>query len=73
MTFGERLHELREEKGLSYRQLQIALKSKASDGALFRWENGYVQPRLDYVIKLADYYGVSIDYLVGRSDVRKVK
>ncbi len=44
---------------------------KFSDGALFRWENGYVKPRLDYVILLADFYGVSLDYIVGRSNKRK--
>lgn len=69
--FAERLHELRKERGLSYKELAEQLNSQASDGALFRWENGYVKPRLDYVILLADFYGVSLDYITGRSDKRK--
>ena len=69
--FSERLHALRKERGLSYKELTEQLNSHASDGALFRWENGYVKPRLDYVILLADFYGVSLDYIVGRSNKRK--
>ncbi|MBS1471855.1 MAG: helix-turn-helix transcriptional regulator [Lachnospiraceae bacterium] len=69
--FSERLHALRKERGLSYKELAEQLNSHASDGALFRWENGYVKPRLDYVILLADFYGVSLDYIVGRSNKRK--
>jgi len=34
-----------------------------------RYERGFQTIPLEYLIKLADYYGVSMDYLVGRSDV----
>ena len=34
-----------------------------------RYERGFQTIPLEYLIKLADYYGVSLDYLVGRSNV----
>ena len=33
-------------------------------------ENGKAKPTIDTLIKLADYYDVSLDYLIGRSDVK---
>ena len=35
-----------------------------------RYEYGQREPQLAVLIRMADFYGVSLDYLVGRSDVR---
>ncbi|WP_419491098.1 helix-turn-helix domain-containing protein [Anaerotruncus massiliensis (ex Liu et al. 2021)] len=36
--------------------------------AASRWETGERLPSIDYIEGIADYFGVSIDYLVGRTD-----
>ena len=45
--------------------LQIAQPS------YIRYENGSAQPSLENLVKLADYFDVSLDYLLGREDNEK--
>ncbi len=64
--FGQRIRELRIDKGLSQVELAAELgfrKQKISD-----WENGKLEANFDMLVKIADYFGVSIDYLLGRED-----
>lgn len=61
-----RIKELREEKLLSQGEVAKAINTNQSNIA--RWENGLNEPAAMYVIKLADFFGVSTDYLLGRSD-----
>lgn len=61
-----RLKELRKEKNLS--QDEIANAIGTSQTNIGRWEKGINEPTSSFVIKLADYFGVSIDYLLGRED-----
>ena len=61
-----RIKELREEKNLS--QWEVAKGINSSQRNIGRWENEEVQPLAEYVVKLADFFGVSTDYLLGRSD-----
>lgn len=68
MTFAERLKELREEKGLSQRQLEQKLNGKITKSAICFWELGKRTPNLDAVILLADFFGVTLDYLAGREN-----
>ncbi len=63
-----RLRELRNERGLS--QDRLANEMLINIKTLRRYEVGENDPRVSILIELADYYNVSIDYLVGRSDVR---
>lgn len=65
-TLYERLKELRTNKGIS--QKQIAQELKISDRNYQRYEYGTVEPVASTLVSLADYFDVSIDYLVGRSD-----
>ena len=61
-----RLKELREEKNLT--QWDVANGIQTSQRNIGRWENGEVIPSADVVVKLADYFEVSADYLLGRTD-----
>lgn len=63
-----RLRELRKEKGVS--QQDLANEMLISKRTISRYESGERQPTLLMVFDLSDYFNVSIDYLVGRSDVR---
>lgn len=66
--FSERLKELRQEKGLSQQQLAINLKGKISRTAIAQWELGTRIIKSDSLIILADFFGVTTDYLLGRTD-----
>ncbi len=61
-----RLKELREEKRLT--QVDVANAIKTSQRNIGRWEKGEVLPSSEFVIKLADFFEVTADYLLGRSD-----
>lgn len=64
--FSARLRALRQAEGLTLEQLGAPLgATKATIGNL---EHARKKPSLDMAIALADYFGVSLDYLVGRSD-----
>ena len=45
---------------------QIEKDTGISNVNLSRWERGQVVPNIDFCIILADYYGISLDELVGR-------
>lgn len=61
-----RLKELRKEKKLS--QKEIAKEMSISEKTLSRWENGESQIKPEKAQQLADYFGVSVGYLLGYSD-----
>ncbi|MBP5307757.1 MAG: helix-turn-helix transcriptional regulator [Clostridia bacterium] len=61
-----RIKELREEKNLSQKEVADAIKTNQSTVA--RWENGEHFPSGEFVIKLADLFQCTADYLLGRED-----
>lgn len=67
-TLGDRISLLLEEKGLQQKEAAAMLHIKIPTF------NGYVnnirEPNFETLIRLADFFGVSIDYLIGRSDDR---
>lgn len=67
-TFAERLLLLREEKHVS--QSVAANASGINLRTYHRYENGEREASVSTLIRMADYFGVTIDYLVGRSDAR---
>jgi transcriptional regulator with XRE-family HTH domain len=70
MTLGERLKQLRIEKGLTQEQLGkiVGLQKQA----IWKYENGNVTNMKASSIKtLADFFGVSPSYLMGYTDVRQ--
>lgn len=62
-----RIRALREEKDL--RQSDVAEATGIGQRTLSNYETGKSNPDSFALIKLADYFGVSIDYLVGRTDI----
>lgn len=65
MVFPERLQELRENRLISRKDLAIALNITVS--ALGMYERGQREPNMDMLIKIADYFNVSTDFLIGRT------
>lgn len=66
MKYGDILKKLRTEKGLSQKELTDQLAINRSTYA--RYETSSTQPDFDTLEKLADYFNVSIDYLLGRNN-----
>lgn len=67
-SFSDRLKQLRNEKGLLQRELAEHLK--LSRVAITQYENGNRVPDQEIINKIADYFGVSLDYLMGKTDIR---
>ena len=65
-NFGTILKELRTENNLS--QSALAAKIKCSQKIIDYWEKGSSEPTAHFIIALADFFGVSCDYLLGRED-----
>lgn len=63
---SERIKSLRLASSLTQKQLANILS--ISEVSLQRFEYGSARPSLDTLIALADYFDVSLDYLVGRSN-----
>ncbi len=61
-----RLKNLRKERGIT--QLQLALALNLNQNAISRYENGTREADYHTLIMLADYFKVSIDYLLERTD-----
>lgn len=66
MNYGKRLKELRERKKLSQQQLADSLNINRS--TYERYELAQTQPDFETLQKLADFYEVSTDYLLGREE-----
>ena len=61
-----RLKELREQRGIS--QLKLALDLNMTQNSISRYENEKREADYRTLIQIADYFGVSIDYLLNRTD-----
>ncbi len=65
-VFQERLRFLRAEKGVS--QKQVAESLGITEVGYRNYETGRRKPTFDILPSIADFFGVSTDYLFGRSD-----
>lgn len=69
MRMNLRIRDLREDNDLKQKQLADYLMC---DQSLYsKYERGERPLPLEYADKLADYYGVSVDYLLGRTSIKK--
>ena len=66
MSFSERLVLLRKSHSLT--QKKLAAEMGLSELAIQNYESQRRKPAFDVLIALADYFDVSLDYLVGRSE-----
>ena len=65
-----RLKELRKRKGLS--QLRLATDLHTTQNTISRYETGEREPGIDELIKIANYFNVSVDYLLNRTNDSKI-
>ncbi len=63
---GDRIKLLRNEKNIS--QEVLAQNITSNQKQISKWERGQIEPNIDMLKKLADYFGVSVDYLLERVD-----
>ncbi len=66
MQFRQRLNELLSARNIT--AYRLSKDTGISDSMLARWKSGERLPSLENAEALADYFDVSIDYLVGRTD-----
>lgn len=64
--FQERLVEQRKLNNVTQRQLADYLQ--IAQPSYIRYENGTAEPTLENLLKIADYFDVSVDYLLGRTE-----
>lgn len=70
MKLETNLKYLRKSRG--YTQIAIQMKTGIEQALLSKFENGERIPPTDTLIRLADFYNVSIDYILCRTDVPEV-
>ncbi len=61
-----RLKEIRKAKGIS--QLKLAIDLNTNQNTISRYETGEREPGIVELIRIADYFDVSVDYLLERTD-----
>lgn len=68
-TFAQRMKQLRKEKNLKQQQLadQFSVKLRTYQG----YEYGESYPEVAKLVAIANFFDVSLDYLMGRSEVRE--
>lgn len=71
MDIKKRLRDIREDNDMTQRQLAALIGVPPQ--RVSEWEKGTYLPRLDILCKLANIYGVSLDYLAGREPQRIIK
>ena len=63
---GERIRALRE--SMNYSQMKFAQIFELGQSSVVRYEKGEASPPLDLLVRIADYFDVSLDYIFGRTD-----
>lgn len=70
MNLFERIEFLCQKKGITVNKLQTDLNM--GNYVIYKWD-GRTNPRIDTLIQVADYFGVSLDYLAGKSDYQTIQ
>ena len=71
LFLNENIKKLRVAQGLN--QVEFAKILSVTKQCVSNWENDNVVPSIDMLCKIADFFGVSTDYLLGRSDKRVIE
>ena len=64
--FGELIKSLRMSRGLN--QVELAKIFNVTKQSVSNWENENIMPSVDMLVKIANYFGVSTDYLLGLTE-----
>ncbi len=64
------LRKLRKEKGLS--PIAVQMQTGIEQALISKYENGERLPPTETLMQLADFYGVSMDYIMGRTDRKEI-
>lgn len=67
---SRRIHELRMAVGWS--QVELAKRLRVSKQTVSNWENDNIQPSVDMLVRLAQNFGVTTDYLLGLEDAPRL-
>lgn len=67
MTLGQQITALRKKKGIS--QADLGKRVETSGDIIGRYERDEVKPSIEVVIRMADTLEVSLDFLVGKTDL----
>ena len=65
----KRIAQLRREKGIS--QVALGMVLNVSQKMISSYETGKNQPNIDMLKKMASYFGTSVDYLIGHTNIRQ--
>lgn len=65
------IRSLREDN--DYKQREVAAVLNVSQNTYSQYENGVIEWTAENLIKLADFYNVSVDYLLGRTEKRETE
>ncbi|MBP1553841.1 MAG: helix-turn-helix transcriptional regulator [Oscillospiraceae bacterium] len=68
MTFGKKISELRKSAGLS--QEQFGEMFGVSRQSVSKWESDQTMPELTTIIRIADFFSISVDELLGRENMK---
>ena len=66
----KRIHDLR--SALGWSQVELARALNVSKQTVSNWENDNIQPSIDMLVRLAQVFGVTTDYLLGMDNVPRL-
>lgn len=65
---SERIRQLREARGIT--QVELAKHLSVTKQSVSNWENNNIQPSVEMAVSIADFFGITMDDLLGRTDRR---
>lgn len=68
---GDRIYELRKQRGLS--QVDLAKALGVTKQSVSNWENSNIQPSIDLLVRIAQFFSVTTDYLLGLDNRRYIE
>lgn len=71
IMLNERIKELRTERNIT--QVTLAKELSVSKQSVSNWENDNIQPSIDMLIKIAEFFSVSTDYLLGLDNKKYIE
>lgn len=69
-NYGEFLREQRQIREIS--QNELARQTGISQQNIQRWEKNIALPNIDFCVRLADFYGITLDELIGRDATKRI-